>query len=258
MKYTTPPDKNTGGVVYYAGGVVYFGCLLFHRTMNIEKKLIPINYTIGRYGFNPEAIVIHLMDGTLKGTDSWFRNPDAKASTHYGVGLKGEVYQWVEEKDMAWGNGRVDRPTWKGIKPNANPNLYTISIEHEGKSGHKWTGDQYSATAELVKEIAKRWNIPLDADHIIIHSEIYAKKPGCTGDGFDKMQLLAMVKPVSVDARNSLIKGDASASIYWVDNQNVAHAIPTWPFFLEFFGGSYRTIPQKDADALKKGSPFKS
>lgn len=226
--------------------------------MNIQKKLIPVNFTVGRYGYQPEAIVLHLMDGTLNGTDSWFRNPDAKASTHYGVGLKGEVYQWVDEKNMAWGNGRVDRPTWELIKPNANPNLYTISIEHEGKSGHVWTGEQYNATAQLVKEIAQRWNIPLDADHVIVHSEIYAKKPSCTGAGFDKEQLLSMLKPQTPEVRNSLVKGDASAAIYWVDNANVAHAIPSWPFFLEFFGGSYRTLPQSAVDALKKGATFKA
>jgi N-acetyl-anhydromuramyl-L-alanine amidase AmpD len=176
------------------------------------------------------------------------------------IGLYGvnKVYQWVEEKDMAWGNGRVDNPTWKGIKPNANPNLYTISIEHEGKSGHFWTGDQYNATAQLVKEIAQRWNIPLDADHVIVHSEIYAKKPSCTGAGFDKAQLLSMLKPQAPEVRNSLVKGDASAAIYWVDNANIAHAIPSWPFFLEFFGGSYRTLPQSAVDALKKGATFKA
>lgn len=225
--------------------------------MNIEKKLIPINYTVGRYGYTPEAIVIHLMDGSLAGTDSWFRNPDSKASTHYGVGFKGQVWQWVDEKNMAWGNGRVDKPTWKGLKPNANPNLYTVSIEHEGKSGHKWTDEQYKATAELVKEIAKRWNIPLDADHIVIHSEIYAKKPSCTGSGFDKATLLALVKPAAPDARNSLVKGDASAAIYWVDSKNVAHAIPSWPFLLEYFGEVFKTYPQAAVDALKKGYSFK-
>jgi N-acetyl-anhydromuramyl-L-alanine amidase AmpD len=226
--------------------------------MNIQKRLIQINFTVGRYGYKPEAIVIHLMDGTLNGTDSWFRNPKANASTHYGVGEKGEVYQWVNESDMAWGNGRVDKPTWKLLKPNANPNLYTISIEHEGKSGHVWTEEQYKATADLVVDIAKRWNIPLDADHVIVHSEIYAKKPSCTGSGFDKARLLQMVKPSEPDVRNSLVKGDASSAIYWVDNSNVAHPIPSWPFFLEFFGGAYRTLAQSAVDALKKGSTFKT
>lgn len=225
--------------------------------MNIEKRLIPVNYTVGRYDYQPEAIVIHLMGGTLDGTDSWFRNPKAQASTHYGIGKGGRIYQWVEEKNMAWGNGRVDKPTWSLLKPNANPNLYTVSIEHEGVTGHEWTLEQYASLAGLVKEISKRWNIPLDADHIIIHSEIYAKKPDCTGKGFDKAKLLQIVKPAPTDVRNSLVKGDGSPSIYWVDNNNVAHAIPTWPFFLEFFGGAFKTIPQQQINSLNKGASFK-
>lgn len=224
--------------------------------MNIEKRLIPVNYSVGRYGYAPEAIVVHLMDGTLKGTDSWFRNTAASASTHYGIGLNGEVYQWVEEKDMAWGNGRVDHPTWRLIKPNANPNLYTVSIEHEGKSGHEWTDGQYESLAELVKQISKRWNIPMDADHVIVHSEIYAKKPNCTGAGFSKSKLLSMVNASIPEVQNSLVKGDKSAAIYWVDSSNVAHAIPTWPFLLEYFGQTFKTLPQSSVDQLKKGRPF--
>jgi N-acetylmuramoyl-L-alanine amidase len=30
------------------------------------------NYTKGRAGYKPVAIVIHIMEGTLNGTDSWF------------------------------------------------------------------------------------------------------------------------------------------------------------------------------------------
>ena len=142
--------------------------------MNIQKRLIPVNFTKGRAGHKPVAIVLHLMDGYLSGTDSWFRNPAAQASTHYGVGKDGTVYQWVEESDTAWGNGRVLNPTWKLIDPKVNPNLTTISIEHEGFSGADWTEAQYLADVELIMTIAGRNNIPLDADHIIIHSEIYS------------------------------------------------------------------------------------
>lgn len=226
--------------------------------MDIQKKLLSINFSYGRYGYQPEAIVIHLMDGTLNGTDSWFRNPKSIASTHYGVGVQGAVYQWVEEKNMAWGNGRVDKPTWKGLKPNANPNLYTISIEHEGRSGHKWTEEQYKASAELIQVISKRWNIPLDAEHVIIHSEIFAKKPNCPGSGFDKAKLLALAKPTAPDVRNSLVKGSTSSAIYWVDNNNIAHAIPNWAFFQSFFGGAWKTHAQNEVDLLEKGAPFKA
>ena len=31
----------------------------------------------GREGYRPEAIVIHIMEGTLKGTDAWFSNEES-------------------------------------------------------------------------------------------------------------------------------------------------------------------------------------
>lgn len=222
--------------------------------MNVTKRLIPVNFSKGRSGFKPMTIVLHLMDGTLKGTDAWFRNPKSQASTHYGVGKKGEVYQWVAEADTAWGNGRVYKPTWKLVRPE-NPNLYTVSIEHEGVSGHIWTEEQYKATAELVQQIAKRWDIPLDRDHIITHSEIYALKPSCTGPGLDMDKFMALVSPTT-SLQNVLVKGATSPSVYWADGKGILHSIPSWEFYLEFFNGEIKVLDQKVVDALKKGLPF--
>lgn len=224
--------------------------------MNIQKRLIPVNFTKGRAGHKPVAIVLHLMDGYLSGTDSWFRNPAAQASTHYGVGKDGTVYQWVEEADTAWGNGRVLNPTWKLIDPKVNPNLTTISIEHEGFSGADWTEAQYLADVELIKAIAERNSIPLDADHIIIHSEIYSAKPNCTGKGFDKAKLLAMLTP-KPNIKNALVKGDKSPAYFWVDNKGTAHGLPTWQFFLDYFGQDPQILPQATVDAIPKGMAFK-
>lgn len=36
--------------------------------------------TKGRSGFRPEAVVVHIMEGTLAGTDSWFKKPASKVS----------------------------------------------------------------------------------------------------------------------------------------------------------------------------------
>src|SRR5205814_10677286 len=66
------------------------------------------NFRSGRApGFKPEAVVIHIMDGTLTGTDSWFNNPQAQVSAHYGIGRGGEVHQYVDEKDTAFHAGTV-------------------------------------------------------------------------------------------------------------------------------------------------------
>src|SRR5882757_2541563 len=45
------------------------------------------------------GIVIHIMDGTLSGTQSWFDNSSAQASSHFGTGRIGGLLQWVDTKD---------------------------------------------------------------------------------------------------------------------------------------------------------------
>ncbi len=146
--------------------------------MNIIQKKSS-NFWVGRKGYRPEAVVIHIMDGTLPGTDSWFANPTSQVSAHYGIGKGGEVHQYVQENDAAWHAGRVDAPVWKLIRPNVNPNLYTIGIEHEGKPDEGWTETMKQSSATLIREICQRWHIPIDRDHIVGHFEIFSKKPNC-------------------------------------------------------------------------------
>ncbi|TDH59198.1 N-acetylmuramoyl-L-alanine amidase [Dankookia rubra] len=145
------------------------------------------NFRAGRPpGFKPEAIVIHIMDGTLAGTDSWFNNPAAQVSAHYGVGVAGQVHQYVNETDTAFHAGKVIKPSWQGLKQGVNPNFYTIGIEHEGRgdAAYPWGAPQLDASLALVAEVARRWGIPLDDQHIVSHHQIRADKP-CPGRNFD-------------------------------------------------------------------------
>ena len=81
------------------------------------------------------GVVLHIMAGTLSGTDSWFHNPKSQASAHFGVGKTGTIYQWVDTDDKAW------------AEVNGNPNW--ISIENEGKGGDSLTQAQIDACAKL-------------------------------------------------------------------------------------------------------------
>ena len=92
----------------------------------------------GREALRPMAVVIHIMDGTLHGTDTWFLDPASRVSAHYGVGTVGAVHQYVAEGDTVWHTGRRYRPTWKLIKDTANPNFYTIGVEHDGQADTPW------------------------------------------------------------------------------------------------------------------------
>jgi len=138
------------------------------------------NFRKGRHGLEPKAIVIHIIVGPLESAGLTFRDPRSSVSAHYGVGKSGSVHQFVQETDTAFHAGIVVRPTWKLIDPAVHPNFYTVGVEHEGQPQDAWPDEQYHASAALVREIAGRWKIPLDRDHIIMHREIRASKT-CPG-----------------------------------------------------------------------------
>lgn len=147
--------------------------------MNIIQKPSP-NFVPGRGIYKPEVIVLHIMAGTLQGTDAWFMNPNSKVSAHFGVGFNGEIHQYVRESDTAWANGIVNSPSFRLYKPGINPNLYTLSIEHEGFNLTDASDAERNGSVELIKNLCATYNIPIDRDHIIGHYEIdLLRKPNC-------------------------------------------------------------------------------
>lgn len=165
--------------------------------MNIIDVPSP-NFSFGRGGRKPEAIVIHVMEGTLSGTDSWFMRRDSQVSAHYGIGFGGEIHRYVRETDTAWHAGRVNAPSWSLIKRTpdgryVNPNAYTIGIEHEGSASTDWTEAMYRADGEIVAAISTRWNIPLDPLHVIGHREIFSLKT-CPGFSVSIEKILQLAR----------------------------------------------------------------
>ena len=141
---------------------------------NITKKICK-NWS-ERSGYKPDVIVVHISAGSLTSMTSWFSTPGSQASAHYGIGRDGTVLQYVEEDKKAWTQGNVKKPTSKIVleRPGINPNLYCLSIENEGQDLGLGTIVQINTLVDLIKEVATRWNIPLDRDHIIGHYEIDA------------------------------------------------------------------------------------
>lgn len=164
------------------------------------------NFGVGRLGFKPEAIVIHIMDGTLSGTDSWFAKPTSQVSAHYGIGKNGEVHQYVQEENTAWHAGRVSNPTWSLIKNGINANLYTIGIEHEGKSDDVWTDDMKKSSASLIREVCKKWNIPVDREHVIGHYQIFSDKPNCPATNKSIINELVTLARGGGDLKTAIVK----------------------------------------------------
>ena len=168
--------------------------------MDIKSITIPkTNYSEGRGQYRPSVIVIHIAEGDAQSVRAEFTGNTEKSS-HYLVLKTGEVWQFCSENDTAYGNGTVDKPTAKIVleRTGLNPNLYTISIEHEGFGYKDITAEQYKASSELIREISERWLIPLDRTHIIRHREINAGKlcPGLTN--VEKLIRMASVNPEEI------------------------------------------------------------
>jgi N-acetyl-anhydromuramyl-L-alanine amidase AmpD len=104
----------------------------------------------GHGGFAVRGIVLHTMAGSLRSCDSWFRNTESQVSAHYGIGLQGEIHQYVALTDSAWANGILEPGnTWP--LASGSPNFQTISIETEdsGSGATLVTDAQYEATLKV-------------------------------------------------------------------------------------------------------------
>lgn len=163
------------------------------------------NYS-SREGNIPIIIVNHIVDGSAGSCDSWFHTAANKqSSAHFLVTFEGEIKQYVRISDMAWANGleSYNIPKAKSAivrGKNINPNLYSVSIEHEGKTG-KLTEKQFQATVWLHLYIhdyvKKTWGseIVLDRDHIIGHYEVDPlRKPNCPGKDFPWKELISALQ----------------------------------------------------------------
>ncbi|MEU1896458.1 N-acetylmuramoyl-L-alanine amidase [Streptomyces pristinaespiralis] len=133
------------------------------RTSSTGKR----NYTLGdrpNQGVDIRQIVIHDTEGGYDGSLAALTNPDVPGSAHYLIRASdGLVTQMIENKHLAWHAG------------NWTHNMHAIGVEHEGyaiKEGKWYTEPQYQSSADLVKFLATKYNVPLDREHIIGHDEV--------------------------------------------------------------------------------------
>lgn len=109
----------------------------------------PSNYTAGRPQGAPDHITVHHMAGVLSAAQcgAIFQREGRNGSTHYGIGNGGEIANFVDENDTAWGDS------------NWNSNCKTVSIETSNSStGGDWNVGEaaYNSLIKLVADIAKR------------------------------------------------------------------------------------------------------
>jgi len=162
------------------------------------------NFSVGRrkYDYQTEsilAIVNHKTAGKFPGCLSWMCNPQAEASAHYLITRAGEIYQLVKDEDTSWHGGIVNKPNWNLYNSiRYNPNRYTIGIEHEDYDGDGEEGlteIQYQASMWLHNQLIKKYNIPIDTEHIVGHYRIDSvNRPNCPGNAFPWDKLFTDLK----------------------------------------------------------------
>ena len=149
------------------------------------------NFRVGRpAGLRPDAIVLHRTGGSREAWRVRFNTPSGSQSAHYVVARDGTVDQFVRETDTAFHAGLVVGATWSRLRPNVNPNFYTIGIEAEGAPADDWPAAQVDAIARLAAEVAVRWQFPVDAERIIAHSAIRPSSR-CPGDSCPVLEIVA-------------------------------------------------------------------
>lgn len=153
----------------------------------------------GRYGHRIEYITDHVMQGGLPGSDAVFQRPSSMASSTYGVGVNGEIWQWVDEANGSWADGSFAS------------NCSAITIEHAGGlAGYPNTDACVQASARLHADIARRMGWPRleHGVNVRLHREI---PPHTHPDCPDKC-----VNPLRwqeiIDRANQILQGTAATT----------------------------------------------
>lgn len=168
------------------------------------------NHYNGRNGYAISHITLHIMVGTLAGTDSVFQRA-GYASAHYGIGGNGEIHQYVNEGDGSWSDA------------NYASNNSTVSIEHEGgMAGVPCTRACMDASARLCADIARRqgwgrlWYNGLNGN-VWLHREI----PGTDHYGCPDRAVNGLDVNYVINKANQLLGGNDMTSAGDVWNYNI-------------------------------------
>ncbi|MFD4481755.1 N-acetylmuramoyl-L-alanine amidase [Streptomyces sp. NPDC058471] len=131
-----------------------------------------------------DMVVIHVVQGGYATALRVFKDPAHGAAAHYVVRKDGHVAQMIRELDVAFHAG------------NKSYNERSIGIEHEGFVDKKssFTDAMYASSARLTAGICKRYDIPVDREHIIGHVEVPGTDHTDPGPHWDWDRYMKLVK----------------------------------------------------------------
>lgn len=140
------------------------------------KQMHTSNFGKGRLTYRPEAIIIHITEGSSESAIKWCHDQKSKVSYHYIVREDGSIIELVRPENTAWHAGLIKNPSWQKIKKNINPNLYTIGLAFAGHSTEGPNFMQFCSMVLLVKKLCTDYKIKVDTENIVGHNEIRSDK----------------------------------------------------------------------------------
>ncbi|MFL4905118.1 N-acetylmuramoyl-L-alanine amidase [Streptomyces sp. MMS24-I2-30] len=126
----------------------------------------PSNYQVANRpadDLDVKYIVIHDTESSYDAAVSAFQKAGNGDAANYIMAADGRVTQMVPNQNVALHAGNY----WF--------NMHSIGIEHEGFAAHGatwYTQSVYQDTADLVKYLAAKYDIPLDREHVIGHDNV--------------------------------------------------------------------------------------
>lgn len=167
----------------------------------------------GRLGFRVRAIVDHVADGT--DLARYFSLPTSEVSATFSVTRAGVVHQHVLLEDAQWTNGIDFSKPFELYRSNLaipwisecwqrriNPNLVTVTVEHEGYSGQPFPAAQRKASLWLHAWLVLRLGLQPDPTTIVGHHEIDSvTRAHCPGPTFFWRELWDYMARLQIPAR---------------------------------------------------------
>lgn len=146
--------------------------------MQINKLLTP--YNLNRLGDTSRIkyIVIHYVGATggAEANCRYYASKYIGASAHYYVGFGGEIWQSVEDGDIAWhcGAKTYRHPECR----NSNSIGIEMCVRNKGSQtaeSRDWYFEEATvqAASMLTRELMKKYGVP--ADHVIRHYDVTGK-----------------------------------------------------------------------------------
>lgn len=146
--------------------------------MQINKLLTPYNFNRLGDTSRIKYIVIHYVGATggAEANCRYYASKYIGASAHYYVGFGGEIWQSVEDGDIAWhcGAKTYRHPECR----NSNSIGIEMCVRNKGSQTAE-SRDWYfevatvQAAAMLTRELMKKYGVP--ADHVIRHYDVTGK-----------------------------------------------------------------------------------